>query len=155
MLIDLVFNHVYGGKHNVYLELPNERKEATCYGGLYRDSDSATVPEKVYQGDMSCQYEKVGDVNANYKILKDRLLLKYKNLTSIYEEALNMLKREHVIDNTFVTSVYVQAAGKDMGVSLDTYYTSQIKEQYDDEVILYDSIFFLPIINRVFEMTKL
>lgn len=155
LLIDLVFNHVYGGEHNVYLELPNERKEATCYGGLYRDSESATVPEKVYQGDMSCQYEKVGDVNANYKILKDRLLLKYKNLTSIYEEALNMLKREHVIDNTFVTSVYVQAAGKDMGVSLDTYYTSQIKEQYDDEVILYDSIFFLPIINRVFEMTKL
>ena len=60
--------------------MPNERKEATCYGGLYRDSDSAAVPEQVYQGDMSCQYEKVGDVNENYKILKDRLILKYKNL---------------------------------------------------------------------------
>ena len=28
-------------------------------------------------------------------------------------------------------------------------------EKYQDEVFLYDSVFFLPIINRVFEMTNL
>ena len=155
LLIDLVFKHVYDGEHNVFLELPKERKEATCYGGLYRNSDSAAVPEKVYQGDVSCLYEKVGDVNANYNKLKEALIVKYQKLTEIFEDALNVLKREHVIDNTFSTSAYVEEAGKDMGVPLDTYYTSQIKQQYDEEVVLYDSIFFLPIINRVFEMTKL
>ena len=51
-IIDLVFSRVFGGEHNVHLELPNERKESTCYGGLYRDPNSPDVPEKVYQGDM-------------------------------------------------------------------------------------------------------
>jgi hypothetical protein len=35
-LIDLVFSKVFGGVHNVNVVLPSVRKEATCYGGLYR-----------------------------------------------------------------------------------------------------------------------
>ena len=38
---------------------------------------------------------------------------------------------------------------------LDTYRVSQVKEKYGEEVFYNDSVFFLPIINRIFEMTKL
>ena len=66
-----------------------------------------------------------------------------------------MLKKEHIIDNTADTATYVKEAEKDMGTPLDTYYKTQIKEKYQDEVTLYDSVFFLPIINKIFEMTKI
>ena len=154
-LIDLVFGRVFGGEHSVNLELPKERKESTCYGGLYRDPNAADVPEKVYQGDKSKKYDTVGDINANYSDLKAALLDKYKAFNALYKDVLDMLKKEHIIDNTADTATYVKEAKKDMGTPLDTYYKTQIKEKYQDEVTLYDSVFFLPIINRIFEMTKI
>lgn len=154
-LIDLVFGRVFGGEHSVNLELPKERKESTCYGGLYRDPNAADVPEKVYQGDKSKKYDTVGDINANYTDLKAALLDKYKAFNALYKDVLDMLKKEHIIDNTADTATYVKEAEKDMGTPLDTYYKTQIKEKYQDEVTLYDSVFFLPIINRIFEMTKI
>lgn len=155
MIIDLVFTKVFGGEHNVHLELPKERKESTCYGGLYRDPNSPDVPEKVYQGDKSMKYESVGDINANYATLKRALLKKYSSFNALYKDVLDLLKKEHIIDNTADTATYVKEAEKDMGTPLDTYYKTQVKEKYQDEVLLYDTVFFLPIINRIFEMTKL
>ncbi len=154
-MIDIVFTRVFGGEHNVNLELPCERKESTCYGGLYRNPDSPDVPEIVYQGDNTLKYESVGDINKNYSIIKDALFKKYSTFNSLYKEILDMLKKEHIIDATANTLQYVQAAEENMSTPLDTYYKTQVKEKYQDEVLLYDSIFFLPIINRVFEMTKL
>lgn len=154
-IIDKVFEGVFGGAHDVNLELPSERKESTCYGGLYRDRNAEDVPEYVYQGDKSKVYDTVGDINANYQDLKQALLVKYSQFNNLYKDVLDMLKKEHVIDNTADTASYVQEAKKDMGTPLDTYYKTQVKEKYQDEVELYDSVFFLPIINRIFEMTNI
>lgn len=155
LIIDLVFARVFGGEHNVNLELPKERKESTCYGGLYRDSNAPDVPEKVYQGNKSKNYETVGDINGNFSELKVALMDKYKVFNLLYKDVLDLLKKEHIIDNTADTATYVMAAEQDMGTPLNTYYKTQVKEKYQEEVILYDSVFFLPIIDRIFEMTKL
>lgn len=155
LIIDLVFERVFGGEHNVNLVLPKERKESTCYGGLYRDVNAADVPEKVYQGDISNNYEKVADINNNFDALKQALIRKYDTFNQLYKDVLDLLKKEQILDNTADTSVYVREALKDMSIPLNTYYKSQIKEKYGEEVRLYDSVFFLPIINRIFEMTKI
>ena len=42
-----------------------------------------------------------------------------------------------------------------MGTPLTTYYKSQVKEKYGDEVFYNDSVFFLPIIDRIFNLTKI
>lgn len=154
-IINMVFSFVFGGEHNIHLELPQERKESTCYGGLYRDPNEPNVPEVVYHGDKSCKYENVGDVIKNYDTLKKALLTKYNSFTNLYKVILDMLKREHIIDNTADTATYTKCASEDMGTPLDTYFKTQIKEKYAEEVMLYDSVFFLPVINRIFEMTKL
>jgi hypothetical protein len=154
-VIDLVFTRVFGGEHDVHLELPVERKESTCYGGLYRDPNAPDVPEKVYQGDLSANYEKVCDINNNFETLKRALLAKYSEFNALYKDVLDLLKKEQIIDNTADTTKYVKAAENDMGTPLNTYYKTQVKEKYGDEVTLYDSVFFLPIINRIFEMTKI
>lgn len=154
-IIDLVFNRVFGTGNDIHVVLPCERKESTCYGGLYRDPNADDVPEKVYQGDNSMNYDTVGEINKNFEILKSKLVSKYNELSALYKDILDLLKREHIIDNTENTSIYVEKSKEDMGVALSTYYKSQVKEKYQDEVLLYDSVFFLPIINRVFEMTNL
>lgn len=154
-IIDMVFKHVFGGEHNVNIKLPEERKESTCYGGLYRDPNAAAVRDVVYQGDKSKEYEKVGDINTNFEALKLALMKKYKDLASLYREVLNMLKQQSIIDSMANTAKYVSAAEEDMGTPLSTYYKKQVKEKYADEVPYKDSVFFLPVINKIFNMTKI
>lgn len=153
-IIDLVFDHVFGGKHDVNIKLPNERKESTCYGGLYRDANAPRVQSVVYQGDKSKDYQKVGDITANFDILKNALLEKYKDLATLYKSVLDKLKQSGVIDSTADTTRYVAAANEDMGTPLTTYYKTQVKEKYNEEVIYNNSVFFLPVISRIFEMTN-
>ena len=154
-IINLVFATVFGGEHNIHLQLPQERKESTCYGGLYRDEKAEDVPERIYQGDLSRKYETVGEITENFASLKSALLKKYDEFNFLYRNVLDLLKKEHIIDNTADTQKYVLKAKEDMGTPLNTYYTSQIKEKYQAEVELNDSVFFLPIIDRIFEMTKI
>lgn len=154
-IANLVFARVFGGEHNVHLVLPEERKESTCYGGLYRDPSADDVPEKVYQGDMSEPYEKVGDINRHFPELRRALNVKYNELTAVYKDVLDILKRDRVIDATADTAVYVEAAAQGMDTALNTYYKTQVKERFADEVMLYDSVFFLPVVDKVFEMTKI
>ena len=68
---------------------------------------------------------------------------------------MHLLKKENIIDNTADTNKYVSVSEENMGTLLSTYYKTQVKEKYSDEVIMNDSVFFLPIINRILEMTKL
>ncbi len=154
-IIDQVFEQVFGADNNVHVVLPSERKESTCYGGLYRGANAEDVPEKVYQGDISYSYKTVGDINNNFEHIKSVLISKYNELGRLYKDILELLKTERIIDNTDNTSVYVEKSLEDMGVDLSTYYKSQIKEKYQEEIPLYESIFFLPIIKKVFELTNL
>ena len=153
-IINLVFSEVFGGEHNINLTLPQERKEATCYGGLYRDRNAENVKNIVYQGTAD-KYESVGDLNNHFQDLKSALVLKYKQLAELYKKVLDLIKRERIMDNTANISIYVEEAAKDMSTPLSTYYKTQVKQKYGDEVIFYDSVFFIPIVDRIFEMTKL
>lgn len=154
-IIDLIFERVFGERSDVNLKLPEERKESTCYGGLYRDPNEENVKDIVYQGDMSKEYQKVSDINENFDSLKKVLLAKYEELNELYKAVLDKLKQERIIDSTADTTKYTKEAKKDMGTPLTTYYKSQVKEKYGDEVFYNDSVFFLPVINRIFELTKI
>ena len=154
-IISMVFKQVFGGEHNINLKLPEERKESTCYGGLYREPDASNVDNVIYQGDGEKNYQTVGDMNKNLSSLKNSLLIKYKDLASLYGEVLSMLKQQKAIDNMIDTSKYLEMAEKDMGESFDTHYKTQVKEKFADEDYYNDSVFFLPIIDRIFNMTKI
>lgn len=154
-IINLVFAEVFGGEHNVHLTMPPERKEATCYGGLYRDANAEDVPAKVYQGDTSHPAAKVGDIDSNLDGIKAVLLEKYKKMAAVYKEVLDLLKKERIIDNTADTKSYAGKAAEDMATPFNTYYKTCVREKYEDEVELFDSIFFIPVVDRVFEMTTL
>ena len=154
-IIDIVFERVFGEKSDVNLKLPEERKESTCYGGLYRDPNEENAKNIVYQGETSRKYQKVSDITDNFDSLKIVLMGKYKELNDLYKVVLDKLKQERIIDGTADTTKYTKEAKKDMGTPLTTYYKSQVKEKYGEEVFYNDSVFFLPVINRIFELTKI
>ena len=154
-IINTVFSKVFGGTHNINLKLPEERKESTCYGGLYREPSAPKVKDVVYQGDNTKTYQKVSDITSNFDSLKVALLAKYKELNALYKSVIDLLKQEKIIDSSANTKMYLEAAALDMGTPLSTYYKTQVKEKYGEEVVYNDSVFFIPIISRVFEMTKL
>ena len=83
------------------------------------------------------------------------LLKKYKDLAVVYDKVITLLKQMSIIDSTANTTKYVSSAKEDMGTALSTYYKTQVREKYSDEVIYNDSIFFIPVINKIFEMTKI
>ncbi len=154
-IVNIVFGHVFGDTHDVHIKLPPERKEATCYGGLYRNPNAENAKSIVYQGDNTHSYEKVKDMNNGFDDLKTSLLKRYHELGSLYQEVINRLKQDGIIDSSENTARYVEASAIDMGTALSTYYKTQVKEVYDGEVLYKDSIFFLPVINKIFEMTKI
>ena len=154
-IINTVFGKVFGDTHKINLKLPEERKESTCYGGLYREPSAPKVKDVVYQGDNTRTYQKVSDITSNFDSLKVALLAKYKDLNALYKSVIDLLKQEKIIDSAANTKKYLDAAASDMGTPLSTYYKTQVKEKYGEEVVYNDSVFFLPIISRVFEMTKL
>lgn len=154
-IINTVFGKVFGGTHKINLKLPEERKESTCYGGLYREPTAPKVKDVVYQGDNTRDYQKVSDITSNFDSLKVALLAKYKELNALYKSVIDLLKQEKIIDSAANTKKYIEAVAADMGTPLSTYYKTQVKEKYGEEVVYNDSVFFIPIINRVFEMTKL
>jgi hypothetical protein len=155
-IVDLTFEKVFGEPQDVKVELPSERKEATCYGGLYRAPHAPAAGTKVYHGDVKNSYVTVGDVNENMNALREELGRKYDGMNSLYEEILKMLRAESVIDSDADINQYISAAREDLDTPLRTYYQSQVKERYkNDDASLFDSVFFLPIKDRVFELTKL
>jgi hypothetical protein len=154
-IIDLIFERVFGEKSDVNLKLPEERKESTCYGGLYRDPNEENVKDIVYQGDTTKKYQKVSDITENFDSLKSVLMVKYKELNELYKAVLDKLQQDRIIDSMSDMTKYAKEAKKDMGIPLTTYYKSQVKEKYGDEVFYNDSVFFLPVINRIFELTKI
>ena len=154
-LINSIFDKVFDGEHHVHLELPDERKESTCYGGLYRDNNIPMVNNIVYHGDDKNSYKTVAEISAGLDTLKPELQQKYVALETLYKDVLSMLQQKQVIDSNISLGKYTGKPVADMMTSLTTYYRSQVKEKYGEDVIYNDSIFFIPIVERIFEMTKL
>lgn len=152
-IVKMVFGAVFGGTHHVHIQLPPERKEATCYGGLYRDVAAVQPSVMAWQGDAQ-DYATMGDIDQHYANLRTELLGHYATLAKTYESVLAMLTAQGVLDATTPTAEFVRIAGRDMGEALDTYYKKQVKEKYRAEQPYNDSIFFLPIIQRVLELTQ-
>jgi len=155
-IIDLVFNEVYNVKNSdVHLKLPNERKESTCYGGLYWQKDEPFASPFVYQGNDDIEYENVGEIIKNYKSIKQTLKEKYEQMVSVYREVLSLMTREGIFDNGANIETCVATLDlKSILEALDTNFRKEVKDKYHDNEIYYGSMFFLPVIDKVFELTK-
>lgn len=152
-IIDLILGKVFG-ESDVHIELPTERKESTCYGGLYREAEDKEARDCYYQGTGNKTYKNVGEIIDDYDSIKSSLGKKYKELLDTYREVLAMLKHDRILDNSVKIEPYIEEAKTNLMERLDSDFVKEVKEKFSREDTYYGSIFFLPIIDKVFELTK-
>lgn len=151
--IKYIFEQVYGDTQNIHVVLPSKRKESTCYGGLYRPKNAESVPETIYQG-VDREYANVGEMNADNSLQSD-LIKEYKQLSNIYSKILDLFKKEDLVDNSIDLLRFKDIASSDYTEDLSTHYRSEVTEKFNTEDVYNDSVFFIPIIDKVFALTQL
>ena len=153
-MIKYIFDKVYGVEcSQIYVTLPEDRKESTCYGGLYKDSSINNIPEVVYHGTNKV-YETVKQLIDDESLMPE-LLDKYKEMNNIYLNILTMLKKNGILDRAVNYSPFTDRINDNYENNLATHFRSEIVEKYtavDD--VCNDSVFFIPIIDKIFDLTR-
>lgn len=153
-MVTAVFSKVYGQVDAIHVILPDTRKESTCYGGLYRPQNAPEVPNFVYHG-VDKNYENVGQMNGD-KSLQADLLKNYSEMNDLYSTLLDILKRHGAIDGSVDLNLFKNNVKMGYEDNLSSHYRSDVKEKYtDDEDVCYDAVFFIPVIDKIFELTKI
>lgn len=153
-VVTSIFSKVYGTVDNIHIVMPDIRKESTCYGGLYRPVNAEDVPAVIYHG-VDMEYDNVGQMNAD-STLQNKLLLKYKEMNDLYGEVLDILKRGCVIDNSVDLNLFKNNAKTNYKENLSTHYLTDVRQKYtNDDDVCNDVAFFIPVVDKIFEMTKL
>ncbi|MCM1312486.1 MAG: hypothetical protein NC206_03995 [Bacteroides sp.] len=154
-LVTTIFKEVYGDIKNVQVILPESRKECTCYGGLYRDSDVAVPEEFNFQGISSKEYENVEQLKADYPDISGELLKSLSQFNKLYDKLLRILIGKGELDNKVDTDSIVNTISTGIQDSLDKNFKTQILQKMGDSEVYHDSIFFLPIIDNVLKLTHI
>lgn len=152
--IKLIFDKVYGKDcPPIYVTLPDERKESTCYGGLYKDITIENVPEIIYHGNDR-EYDNAKELIED-KTLMSTLLNKYTEMNSIYQRVLALLKKNGVIDKNNSMSPFVNGINDNFENNFTTHFRSEVIEKYQaPDDVCNDSVFFIPIIDKIFDLTR-
>ncbi len=153
-VITTIFRKVFGEINTIHVVLPSTRKESTCYGGLYRVKSAPEAPETIYHG-VEKDYENVGQMNSDLSFLKEELMKDYEEMNDLYGSVLDLLKRKGAIDNSVDLEIFKEESNKGYDENFSTHYRSVVKEKFADEDICNDSIFFIPVIDKIFELSKL
>lgn len=153
-IVNAIFSKVFAAECKIHVVMPKTRKESTCYGGLYRPYTAEEAECIVYHG-VDREYQNVGEMNADAK-LQGELLDDYKEMNNLYCSVLDILKRGGAIDNSVDLNAFKSNAERGYAENLSTHYRSDVKERYtNDEDICNDSVFFIPVIDKIFELSKL
>lgn len=154
-IVTTIFKEVYGDIKDVQVILPESRKECTCYGGLYRDSDVAVPDEFNFQGISGKEYENVEQLKADYPNISGELLKSFSQFNNLYAKLLRILIGKGELDNKVDTDLIIKTISTGIQDSLDKNFKTQVIQKMSDSEVYHDSIFFLPIIDNVLKLTQI
>lgn len=156
-IVTTIFKEVYGDDiKDVQVILPESRKESTCYGGLYRDSNVEIPKEFNFQGVSDKEYETVEQLKADYPHISGAVVNSISHFTKLYSRLLRILIQKGEVDNNKIdTDLIINAISDGIQDSLDKNFKTQIVQKMSDIDIYHDSIFFLPIIDNILKLTQL
>ena len=152
-IIMMIFTKVYGECPDIYVTLPKVRKESTCYGGLYKDTSSPNVPEIVYHG-VDRNFDNVKELTSD-KNLKSDLLEKYEEMNQLYVDIISFLKKSGIIDRGEDVTMFTKDINENYDNNYTTHFLSKVIGKYkQDDDVCADSVFFIPIVDKIIELTK-
>lgn len=154
-LVNTVFKSVYGDIKDIQVVLPSERKECTCYGGLYRNSEVEVPAEFNFQGVDAHEYANVEELKTAFPVLGKELVSTYCSFNALYEKLLRVLiskgEQEKLVDIDAIMKT-VTAGVED---ALQKNFKTQVTQKINGSEVYHDSVFFLPIIDNILKLTKI
>lgn len=153
----IIFKAVYGSDiQRIQIILPDYRKEATCYGGLYRDKNLASPQTIIFQGVDNTEYETVEDLQNAFenKGLRNSLIDNVKELNGFFVQMLKTLMRFDSIENLDISSVEGKLSA-DIADSLDKNFHEEVVASYAASSAYRDSLFFIPVIDNILTLTDI
>ena len=154
-ITELIVSKVYAKEiSNIELVLPSERKESTCYGGLFHKAKAAEPRPVVYLGDgENNEYKNVEAIkNAYASGVKERLAGEIAAMNKIYKEVLDSLIHEKVIESVNSNEMYKVVNGV-VEDALVSKFQTEVLNQYMLQEPFNDTLFFLPVVEAVFKLT--
>lgn len=138
----------------VELILEDNRKESTCYGGLYRPSTASTPESYIFMGVDGKQYKKISELKDAFDNgLCDELKKRIDTLNDYYLDMLVMMKNRQNLDKVPVGNIKKELKIEILE-KLQTDFTKEIR-QYDEDVQMNDTLFFMPVIDLICNLTKI
>lgn len=157
-MVIYVFKRIFGEDiKDIQIILPEERKECTCYGGLFKDKTAATPEEFNYQGDSDGKaYQSIKEIIENYESsLRQQLLDNLKECNDIFFGLLDILSQNNELDLNVSRESLKKVITDNLEDYLDKNFKTQVIEKYDENEVYHDSLFFLPIIDNIYQLTLL
>ena len=153
-LVATIFKNVYDNIKDIQVILPDSRKECTCYGGLYRNTD-ADIPEEFnFQGVSDKVYKDVKQLKDDFHSVSRDLLSTFESFNELYTALLRILINKSELDKQVDTNKIVNLISSGTQDSLEKNFKKQVIDKFNDSEIYHDSVFFLPIIDNVLKLTK-
>lgn len=139
---------------SVQLILEDNRKESTCYGGLYCPENVEKAEPYVFMGVNEKQYENVAKLKEAFdKELCQELEKQIKVLNNYYLKMLPIVIKEQ--GNTVPVDKIKKEINTGIVEKLRTDFTKEIVQKYDKNMQIDDTLFFLPIIDAIYNLTKI
>ena len=82
----------------IQIVLPEERKESTCYGGLYRPENAVEPKNCFYIGYGNKEYEEIKEMNADYATLRQGIVSEVEHFNKLYLKMLAKLIHSEELD---------------------------------------------------------
>lgn len=154
-ITELIVSKFYGKEiSDIELVLPSERKESTCYGGLFHKPKAIEPRPVVYLGDGEInECKNVETIKCAYAAgMKEKLSGEIHAMNGIYKEVLDNLSHKGVIDPVDSNEMYEVVNGV-VEDALVSKFQTEVLDQYMLQEPFNDTLFFLPVVEAVFKLT--
>lgn len=153
----LIFRQVYKDDLQEALQiiLPPIRKESTCYGGLFRPAGNPSPTPYLFMGVDDEQYKDIAELKEAFKeTLCAALCRQIDSLNRVYLKVLSLIIQRLGMEGIDTSKVKELISGNVQDM-LETNFKNQVEKKYNENHVYQDSLFFLPVVNIIYELTKL
>lgn len=154
-LANVILDKEFPGHGNLTIILPDDRKESTCYGGLFRDESAQRAEAYHFMGVDNRQYKDVKALRQAFENgLRRQITDEVHNLNRYYLTMLDVLIREEELKNIDKDSIE-RVIGEGVADAVHTDFQKEVIDKNSDSVIYGDTLFFLPIVDQIFKLTQI
>lgn len=154
-LANVILDNEFPEHGHLSIILPKDRKESTCYGGLFREETAQRAETYYFMGVDDKQYKDIKELKKAFENgLREKLVEEVNVLNKYYLTMLDLLIREEELSG--INRVLIEKTiAEGVMDAVHTDFQKEVVDKNGDSVIYGDTLFFLPIVDQILKLTKI